>query len=216
MGDHMKAYIIKITLVDSKALIWRRVIVPAEISFKRLHDVIQFSMGWLDNRLYDFNINEEKLRITCDEEAILEYEHYSKMKLTKKNDPYGYIARILEITPKLSTKVKIDKYLTKWKTIEYVYDFGDYWKHDVTLEEVLEDYEYGYPTCIDGEGACPPDDVGGISGYEQFQEIMKDKNHPQHQEMKEWAESQYYKENFDIESINRYMADILKLKKIKK
>ena len=211
----MKAYKIKIVLKDSKPLIWRRVIVPAEITFKRLHDVIQLSMGWNDNELYDFNISEEKLRITGDEEAILEYEFYSKKKLTEKNDPNGYIRNMLEIKPKLSTEIKIDKYLTECKTIEYIYDFGDYWKHEVMLEEIIEDNEYGYPACIEGEGACPPEDVGGIVGYERFQEIMNDKGHPEYESLKGWAEGQHYQNTFDIEQTNLYMKDILKLEKVK-
>ncbi len=116
----MKAYKIKITLKGSEPLIWRRVIVPAEITFKRLHDIIQLSMGWSNCHLYDFNITEEKLRITGDEEAIAEYEMYSKIKLTKKNDPYGFIASLLEIEPKLSSKIKIDKYLTQNLNIAYI------------------------------------------------------------------------------------------------
>ena len=210
----MRAYRIKIALKDTEPLIWRGVIVPAEITFKRLHDVIQFSMGWDDRYLYDFNIKEENLRITIDEEAIAEYELYSKKKLTKKNDPYGYISRMLEITPKLCSKVKIDKYLCEYRNIEYVYDFGDYWKHDITLEEVVEDYEYGYPTCIAGEGACPPEDVGGIPGYIAFLEAINDKNHPEHEKLKEWA-GPYYKYTFDIKRTNTFMEDILKLKKVK-
>lgn len=206
----MKAYKIKIELKESNPLIWRSVVVPAEITFEALHDVIQFSMGWKNYQLYDFNINEEKLRITGDEEAILEYEFYSKIKLTKKNDPNGYIAKMLEIKPKLSNNVKIDKYLAKWKTIEYIYDFGDYWKHSITLEEIIEDYKYSHPTCLEGEGACPPEDVGGIAEYEDFLEIMKDKNHPEYEKQKEWAESQYYKDTFDIEHINKLMIDALK------
>ncbi|NLL30844.1 MAG: plasmid pRiA4b ORF-3 family protein, partial [Clostridiales bacterium] len=160
----MKAYKIKIELTGSKPLIWRRVLVPEEITFERLHDVIQFAMGWGNDHLYDFNLKEEKLRITSDEEVIKEFEYYSKLKLTEKNDPNGYIRKRLEIKPKLSSKVKIDKYLIKEKNIEYVYDFGDYWKHNITLEEIIEDYEYAYPMCIEGEGACPPEDVGGIYG----------------------------------------------------
>lgn len=212
----MKAYKIKITLVDSEPLIWRRVIVPSEITFKRLHDVIQFSMGWKDYHLYDFNIKEENLRITCDEEAVAEYEFYSKMKLTKENDPHGFIANILKVKPKLSSKGKIDKYLNKDKSIEYIYDFGDYWRHDIILEEIVENYEHGYPICIDAEGACPPEDVGGIPGYAEFLEVIKDKNNPEYERLKEWADSQYYKETFDIERTNMFMADILKLKKVKK
>lgn len=212
----MKAYQIKITLVDSEPSIWRRVIVPAEITFKRLHDVIQFSMGWKNYHLYDFNIKDENLRITCDEESIAEYEFYSKMKLTKENDPHGFIENILKVKPKLSSKVKIDKYLTKVKSIEYIYDFGDYWRHDITLEDVVEEYEYGHPICIDAEGTCPPEDVGGIPGYSEFLEVMKDKNHAEYERLREWADSQYYKETFNIEHTNMLMADRLKLKKVKK
>lgn len=208
----MKAYKIKIELTGSKPLIWRRVLVPEEITFERLHDVIQFAMGWGNDHLYDFNLKEEKLRITSDEEVIKEFEYYSKLKLTEKNDPNGYIRKRLEIKPKLSSKVKIDKYLIKEKNIEYVYDFGDYWKHNITLEEIIEDYEYAYPMCIEGEGACPPEDVGGIYGYAEFLEIIKDEAHPQHEELKQWAEEVGYEE-FNMEETNYFMADLLKLKK---
>ena len=210
----MKAYKIKIELTGSKPLIWRRVLVPEEITFERLHDVIQFAMGWGNDHLYDFNLKEEKLRITSDEEVVKEFEYYSKIKLTEKNDPNGYIRKRLEIKPKLSSKVKIDKYLIKEKNIEYVYDFGDYWKHNITLEEIIEDYEYAYPMCIEGEGACPPEDVGGIYGYAEFLEIIKDEAHPQHEELKQWAEEVGY-EDFNMEETNYFMADLLKLKKVK-
>lgn len=208
----MKAYKIKIELTGSKPLIWRRVLVPEEITFERLHDVIQFAMGWGNDHLYDFNLKEEKLRITSDEEVVKEFEYYSKLKLTEKNDPNGYIRKRLEIKPKLSSKVKIDKYLIKEKNIEYVYDFGDYWKHNITLEEIIEDYEYAYPMCIEGEGACPPEDVGGIYGYAEFLEIIKDEAHPQHEELKQWAEEVGYEE-FNMDETNYFMADLLKLKK---
>lgn len=207
----MKAYIIRIFLKDTELLIWRRIIIPSDITFKTLHDIIQLSMGWRDNYLYDFNIAEEKLRVTGDEEAISEYERYSKMKLTKKNDPYGYVAKMLEITPKLSSKIKIDEYLTNYKNIEYIYDFGDYWKHQIILEEILKNYENDYPLCIDGEGACPPEDIGGITEYEQFLEIINDKTHSEYQDLKEWADGKEYQYNFDIESTNRKMKNCIEL-----
>jgi len=73
----MKAYQIKIELIDSKPLIWRRVIIPADVTFKRLHDTIQFSMDWWDYHLYEFNFPQEKLRITNDEESYEEFKFYS-------------------------------------------------------------------------------------------------------------------------------------------
>ena len=102
----MKAYQIKIKLIDSEPLIWRRVIVPAEITFKRLHDTIQFAMGWWDSHLYEFEFPEEKLRITCDDESFDEWKYYSAkyktVKPTKKEDPLGIIGRMLETKLKKS------------------------------------------------------------------------------------------------------------------
>lgn len=96
----MKAYQIKIELIDSNPLIWRRVIIPADVTFRRLHDTIQFSMGWYDYHLYEFEFAEEKFRITNDEEAYEEYKFYSKKykknNPTKEEDPYGIIGRIIE------------------------------------------------------------------------------------------------------------------------
>ncbi|WP_195430332.1 plasmid pRiA4b ORF-3 family protein [Clostridium sp. D46t1_190503_E9] len=204
----MIAYKIKIELRDSEPLIYRRVIVPSNISFEKLHNIIQISMGWRNSYLYDFNIKEENLRVTCDKEAISEYELYSKLKLNEKNDPNGFIKNMLKIKPKLSSEVNVDYYLTKSKKIEYVYDFGDYWKHDIIVEEVIEDYINDYPKCIEAEGNCPPEDIGGIEEYMEFLEVINDKNHPDYENVALWASKQNYKEGFDIESVNILMKEI--------
>jgi hypothetical protein len=72
----MKAFQIKIELIDSEPLIWRRVVIPADVTFRRLHDTIQFSMGWRDYHLYEFEFPQEKLRITNDEESY-EYLNFT-------------------------------------------------------------------------------------------------------------------------------------------
>lgn len=204
----MRAYKIKIELRDSEPLIYRRVIVPSNISFEKLHNIIQQSMGWSNSYLYDFNIKEENLRVTCDKEAISEYEFYSKLKLNEKNDPNGFIKNMLKIKPKLSNEVSIDFYLNRSNKIEYVYDFGDYWKHDIILEEIIEDYVDDYPKCVEAEGNCPPEDIGGIEEYIEFLEVINDKNHPDYENVALWASKQNYKEVFDIESVNILMKEI--------
>lgn len=206
----MKAYKIKIELRDSEPLIYRRVIVPSNISFEKLHNLIQISMGWSNSYLYDFNIKEESLRVTCDKEAISEYEFYSQLKLNERNDPYGFIRNMLKIKPKLSNEVTIDYYLNKNNKIEYIYDFGDYWKHDVVMEEIIEDYMYDYPICIEAEGNCPPEDIGGMEEYIEFLEVINDKNHPDYKNVALWASQQNYKEIFDIESANILMKEMNK------
>lgn len=214
----MKAYQIKIELIESNPLIWRRVIIPADVTFRRLHDTIQFAMGWHDYHLYEFEFAEEKIRITNDEEGYEEYKFYSKMyknrKPTKEEDPLGAIERMIENKVIKSQYVKIDKYFEKYKTFEYVYDFGDYWEHKIELEKILEDYKFGYPLLIAGEGACPPEDVGGISGYEEFLEAWNNPEHEEHEAMKEWGKSQQYRE-FDIDFSNHLLKCCLKLKKMR-
>lgn len=197
----MKAYQIKIELLDSNPLIWRRVIIPADVTFKRLHDTIQFSMDWWDRHLFKFEFPQEKLRITNDEEAYEEFKFfqgkYKGKALTKHNDPDGFIARTLETVIRQPQTVKIDRYLVKYKTITYVYDFGDNWRHKIELEQVIDDYGFGYPTILEGEGACPPEDVGGIPAYQEFLRIWNNTKHPENEEMRQWGESQRYRP-FDI------------------
>ena len=48
----------------------------------------------------------------------------------------------------------------------YIYDMGDYWKHEVRVEAILNaDPKKSYPVCTGGAGACPPEDCGGPQGY---------------------------------------------------
>lgn len=214
----MKAYQIKIELVDSNPLIWRRVIIPADVTFKRLHDTIQFSMDWWDRHLYEFEFPQEKLRITNDGETYEEFNFYQKKykdkALTNRNDPHGMIAHILETTIRQPQTIKIDRYLEKYKIITYVYDFGDDWQHKIELEKIIDDYEFGYPTILEGEGACPPEDVGGIPGYEEFLRAWNDQEDAEHEEMRKWGENQYYRP-FDIAFRNNLLKTCLKIKKVK-
>ncbi|MEW5784043.1 MAG: plasmid pRiA4b ORF-3 family protein [Bacillota bacterium] len=212
----MKAYQFTIELVGIDPPVWRRVIIPADVTFRRLHDTIQTAMGWWDYHLYEFEIPQEKLRITNNEEAFDEFKFYSakyrRKKPAEEEDPLGVIGRIIETTIRLPQTVKIDQYLVKYKSFEYVYDLGDNWRHLIELETIIDDYKFGYPVILDGEGACPPEDAGGIGGYQEFLEAWNDPGHPEHEEMREWGDGQRYR-NFDIEFNNGMLKSFLKIKK---
>ena len=66
---------------------------------------------------------------------------------------------------------------------EYLYDFGDGWTHDV---EVLGPGDSA-PGCIDGYGACPPEDCGGPGGYAELLGTLADPVHPGHEHMRGWV-----------------------------
>ena len=216
----MKAYIIKIELLDTNPPIWRRVIMPADATFNRLHDVIQavtnFQSGYPHDgyHLFRFDLPEDNLAVTNDEEAYLERQHYKKNKALyakrlKKASPAHlkfeqFHQDQLKIEIRKPTGLKIDKYLEAHKEIHYLYDFGSDWRFTITLENTVDDYYFGYPTLLDGAEAAPPEDVGGIDGFYEFLSIYRDETHPEHEEMNQWGQSQRFRE-YDPDRTNSFL-----------
>jgi len=218
----MKAYQFLLTLDEVEPLVWRRFVIPTETSFKRLHDTIQFVMGWQDAHLYEFDIEREqdRLEIVEDEEMYEQHLHEQrKMKLKPQSNTdtefeKRYRQRLMHREMRKARTTKLPKYVETYNQFVYRYDYGDDWNHQLQLEKVLLDYEVGHPILLDGAGACPPEDVGGARGYQDFLEACNDPEHPEHEEIKRWGKETYVPV-FDIDFINRLMEDLLRLKKIK-
>lgn len=113
----------------------------------------------------------------------------------------------LKVAVRKPRGLKIDEYLEKYKVIRYSYDFGDDWQLIIKLEDIVEDYYFGFPTLLDGAETAPPEDVGGIPGFYDFSEIYYDENHPEHEEMKVWAKGQYFRE-YGPEWTNKMLKNI--------
>ena len=141
--------------------IWRRIIVPGSISLDRLHDVIQIVMGWHDSHLHQFTIGQK---------------NYS-------DDPEIKASGLDEARFRLVDVVK-----QKGRKIKYLYDFGDCWFHEVTIED--SDFpapEIAEPLfCLEGARACPPEDVGSDAGYYEFCNVIRDPENPQSQSYLDW------------------------------
>lgn len=130
----MKSYIIKIEIAGSEPIIWRRVIMPAGATFNRLNDIIQnvtnFQSGYPygDYHLYEFDLREENLIVTNDEEAFQSHQHYKKNKKMYderlKTMPTNMVEfekqhqEQLKVEVKKPTRIKIDDYLEKYKEIK--------------------------------------------------------------------------------------------------
>jgi len=220
----LKSYIIRIELEGTNPLIWRRVIMPAGVTFNRLHDVIQnvtnFQGGYpgFGYHLFEFDLTpEENTIITNNEEAYLEHQDYKKNKKQYeerlKNMPPNMLEfekrhqERLKIEMRMPKTIKIDDYLEKFKEIKYNYDFGDDWHFVIKLEQTVDDYYFGYPTLLDGAETAPPEDVGGIHGYYEFLEAYQNPKHPEHEEMKTWADSLRFSE-YDPDWINRILKSL--------
>lgn len=179
----VEIYQVKIALKDIRPAIWRRVLVPGDITLAKLHRVIQGTMGWSDCHLHEFRIGDD---------------HYGA---ANSDAPYEL---------KNEKKVKLREVVAGAKErFQYDYDFGDGWRHEILVEVILKpDLDLSSPTCIGGERACPPEDCGGVHGYAEFLEAIRDPKHDQHEEMLEWIGGEFDPEEFDIVLANRGLKRI--------
>jgi len=180
---------VKIVLEGSKPPIWRRVLIPANLRLPDLHGVVQLAMGWNDSHLYHFmvGLRSEGLRFYGDPGPL-------DIDLMQQAD--GIFINDLN--------VPIDHLLVKRKDwIRYEYDFGDGWIHRLTLEDIhVQPLKLArLPRCLAGKRACPPEDSGGVSGYEQVLAILADSTHPEHQALLTLI-GPFDQDRFDLEAVN--------------
>jgi len=181
--DESLIYRLKVTLMDSKPPIWRRVEVRGGTTLARLHTILQIVMGWTDSHLHEFVVGEGRYGM-----RDLEWDPLDRPKDERR-------ARVGEIVTDVTDRFR------------YAYDLGDGWVHEVVVEKVSPaEASVRYPRCIDGKRACPPEDVGGIWGYGDFLGALRDPAHEEHETMMEWSGGSFDPEAFDREAINRELT----------
>jgi hypothetical protein len=169
-----------IELNRAKPRIWRRLQVPDNYSFWDLHVAIQDAMGWLDCHLHEFRIRQSKSG--------------PEMLIGIPDDEYPKERPCLA-----GWQVRVSDYFGPGALpVIYAYDFGDGWEHTLQCEGwFASDTSQTYPRCVDGAGACPPEDCGGPHGYQQFLDAIANPKHPEHGEMKAWIGRDFDSKVFD-------------------
>ncbi|MEA2053678.1 MAG: plasmid pRiA4b ORF-3 family protein [Candidatus Thermoplasmatota archaeon] len=189
----MKILQLKIGLNGIKPAIWRRFLVEDSISFHELHGIIQIVMGWENYHLYEFEVDDTRIEASS-KGFFVDAVWIAFRPKAKKTKP--------------ATKTRLNDFIkTEKQRFYYLYDFGDKWEHAIRVEKILEkDDSQKYPVCIAGKRACPPEDCGGVWGYQELMEIRKDKNHPEYEErIVEWLGEDFDPEHFDVDEINRLL-----------
>ena len=174
-----KVFQMKVSLEDSKPPVWRRILVGDNLTLEKFHYLLQVVMGWTNSHLHMFLMGEQIFGDPEDDETgELGTKNERKYKLSQFHFDEG------------------DKFV-------YEYDFGDSWRHKIVVEKVLPfSADLKIPACIKGKRACPPEDVGGVWGYDTFLEAIADPNHEEHDRYLEWVGDDFDPEEFNLNEIN--------------
>jgi hypothetical protein len=176
-------FTLKIELVDSQPLIWRRIVISGHASFAVLHHVIQAAMGWHDAHLHEFRVGEQSIGVPDPE-----YDNPDRPTAIEKN-------------------VRLNRLLGSGTTFTYLYDFGDRWKHRLSVEQVKDVGDRYGDGCVarveSGARACPPEDAGGIAAYQDF--LARWEHDPygeQTEDVRTWAGLDFDPARFDRPAAN--------------
>lgn len=177
--EPQRIYQLRVSLDEIQPTIWRRLWVADTLTLAKLDRVIQAAMGWTNSHLHEFKIAGQRYGIPDDE-------------WPDDNPPSD--DRRSRIGPVLGDSVN---------EFSYLYDFGDHWQHTVKVEKLLKPNEINtWPTCLAGQNACPPEDVGGIGGYMEFLEAVRDPTHDEHIAMWRWSGGPFDPAGFDVNATN--------------
>jgi hypothetical protein len=167
---------LKISLDYLEPEIWRRLLVPGDCTLSKLHDVFQAAMGWQDGHLHSFTIQDRRYGVPnpdWNDDALDERRNY------------------------------LTQIVTAGDNFTYESHFGDSWTHGVVVESIERSVEpLKHAVCLEGARACPPEDCGGLSGFERLCEALADPDHEEHGDLTGWVGGGYDPAAFDLVATN--------------
>ena len=183
-------FMVKVELIESVPLIWRRIYVDGRCRLNAFHHILQAAMGWSDSHLHEFTIREKRYAVPDDEDEFLEIESFDE------------------------SKFRLNQLLETGEVFEYMYDYGDSWQHHITVESIealKKDDSRGDRVWIEaGDRACPPEDAGGIWGYQESLKTCEDNPYSQEaKEMREWTGLDFDPARFDRKAANNAIERML-------
>lgn len=189
----VELYELNIQLALDGHEIWRRVQIPANYSFRSLHNVIQIVFDWQNYHLHEFSVerkDNKNLKIVMDDDPeTMEFADFSRDEIVQE--------RFVSLT----------EIFSQHPEVIYEYDFGDSWKHIITLEKSITATS-PQAKLIEGKGERPPEDVGGLHGFNEYLTVINDPTSPEYENMNAWAESQKERA-FSLKYANHRLKSIL-------
>lgn len=177
--DVAPIYQLKVSLQGAKPPIWRRIQVPNNINLLELHDIIQLCMGWDNYHLHQFLIDGACYSLPDEDDFML-------TSRPKNEADFNLHDLADKIQPRF----------------QYIYDFGDNWMHQIEVEKILPPEEgKPYPVLLAGRRNCPPEDSGGIPGYQEMLAVLNDPEDDRYEEIVDWLGEDFTPAGFGKKAI---------------
>jgi len=179
-------YQLRIELQHVKPAVWRRILVPENVTLAKLHPILLWAMGWHGGHLHEYEIARSRYGMPPDDdwpgsEPVFDERRFRLNQFVESG----------------------------MRRFKYIYDFGDRWEHSIAVEDVQPRKDSAPPVvCLAGENACPPEDVGGPPGYFEFLAALKDPSHEEHAHMLDWIGGAFDPSAFDLAELNARLAQI--------
>lgn len=171
MAKAALCYQLRVHLLDSTPEIWRRILVPADITLEDLHWILQSTFAWQAEHLYQFSRKSGQAL-----EPI--YPNFGLFG-------FGFIpfAANDEEEPEEKAAPYLRDVLPVGDSLLYTYDLGDDWRHLILCESLMiKPPRTRLPTCIDGAMNHAMENVGGIWGYQEIVNIIANQQNPDYRE----------------------------------
>lgn len=190
--ERTRGFRVRIDLMYAKPPIWRRLDLPGDLTLDELHDMLQVAMGWTGGHLHKFGVGVDRRTRAF---FVTDFDLSEGDEGVAEDD------------------VRLDQVVSaKGDRFFYDYDFGDGWEHVLVVEEVLDDPPPA-PVCLKGKMACPPEDCGGLGGYEELADWVRGGYEPQATpmgldagEMRGWLPPDWHPDRFSVEEVNDALA----------
>ncbi|MDR3192448.1 MAG: plasmid pRiA4b ORF-3 family protein [Treponema sp.] len=183
------AYVLRVSIKESRPSIWRKLSVPAGCTLGDLHTILQIAFDWDNAHLHVFTVNSARYGV-----MDADFDYWDDM-----TDEDSVCLYDLKLQPK--------------QKFSYLYDFGDSWEHEISVSKIIppgeEKWDLTRPRCLGGRRAAPPEDSGGVWGYESMLETVKDPNHEEYNYINEWL-GEFDPDYISVEEINACLEQAFK------
>lgn len=151
-SDNVRKFTVRVSLKEITPIVWRKFQCPSNISLRHLTELVIRLMGWENEHLNHILAGSRTFYVPrCQDDPDMNW------------GPHLYQEDFM-----LS-----DILNEKGDTVRWEYDFGDSWLHDIRLS-AIDEYKADEPHDIvfkGGRQACPPEDCGGVWGYQELLEL---------------------------------------------